>query len=79
MYLPPISLESAFNDGLAAILNLTSRPSEVKSDFPPHLEINIRVYTNCGKKFMFFLKSAQLFCLAPLLLQLVALVRCDLT
>ena len=44
---------------MAGILNLTSRPSEVKSDFPPHLKINIMVYTNYGKKFMFFYKSAQ--------------------
>ena len=59
MYLPRISFKSAFDGEVAAILNLTSQPSEVKSDFPPHLKINIMVYTNYGKNFMFFAKSAQ--------------------
>ena len=37
MYLQPISLESVFDGGLAAILNLTSRPPEGPQNFP-HLK-----------------------------------------
>ena len=59
MYLPPILFESDLTAELAAILNLTSRPSKVKSDWPPHLKIIIMVYTNYGKNFMFSPKSAQ--------------------